>query len=76
MTDKKIFVGQYKKDKKTSNGIFIWPNDKKYKDSWLKGKYNGHGILIANCEKILCKWKNGQKLKWIEDTKENCTNST
>ena len=65
--DKKKYVGQYKYDKKSGYGVFVWPDGKKYEGSWHNGKQHGNGVMLANGEKKIGEWKNGQKMRWIDD---------
>ena len=38
---------EYVDDKKEGNGIFEWPNGRKYEGKWLEGKQHGEGIFIS-----------------------------
>jgi hypothetical protein len=70
--DQKKYIGQYSNDKKSGYGTFIWPDCKKYEGTWFNGKQNGYGILTSKGEKKYGEWKNGKKVRWIDD--ENMSN--
>jgi len=45
--DGRIYVGDYKNDKKHGTGIFKWPDGRQYDGEWKNGKQHGNGKYIG-----------------------------
>ena len=67
--DGRIYIGEYKEDKKDGEGEYEWPDGRKYKGSWKDGKQHGEGLFYIADKKIWKKgiWNNGKRIKWIDE---------
>lgn len=55
-------------DGQHGEGVFEWPDGRKYIGQWRKGKQHGRGTYItANGERKVGEWNEGKRVRWIED---------
>ena len=72
-TDGRIFMGNFKNDKKSGIGIYLWQDGRAYNGGWKDGKQHGVGFYMTvdqnNNKNIIKKgaWSNGKRKHWIED---------
>ena len=63
--DGKIYIGDYKDDKKEGFGIFRWPDGRQYEGQWKDGKQNGSGKLKdSDGKEYPGEWLDGKKI-WL-----------
>lgn len=48
-------------------GTFQWPDGVKYEGEWLDNQKHGTGTIYLGNKKRKGEWKNGQRVRWIED---------
>lgn len=67
----KKYIGCYVKDKKEGFGFYVWENPKKiFLGFWKGGKQHGVGKFLDEENSKYGVWKNGKRIKWIEDENE------
>ena len=45
--DGRLFVGEYRDDKKNGNGFYLWADGRAYNGEWQNGKQHGNGFYIV-----------------------------
>jgi hypothetical protein len=67
--DGRVYMGEYKNDKKDGYGEFEWADGRKYKGNWKNGKQHGEGEFFPSNGKNWKKgiWENGKRIKWIKE---------
>jgi len=69
--DGKKYIGFYKNDKKEGFGIYYWEVlNKIYIGFWKNGKQEGLGKYITQDKTILGLWRDGEKVKLLEDFRD------
>ena len=54
-------------DKKEGQGVFYWPDGRKYDGQWLNGKQDGVGVYsTANGKSRKGEWKDGKRIAWVD----------
>jgi len=54
-------------DKKEGQGVFYWPDGRKYDGQWLNGKQDGIGVYsTANGKSRKGEWKDGKRIAWVD----------
>lgn len=67
-TNGKKYIGFYKEDKKHGFGLYSWETPLKiFLGFWRNGKQHGVGKYIDRTKIAYGIWKNGMKLRWIEE---------
>jgi len=59
--DEKVYIGEYKSDKKCGCGVFIYSENRIYEGYWYDGKQHGFGVLRTKYDIEKCEWKSGKK---------------
>lgn len=55
-------------DKKEGEGVFNWPDGKKYDGEWKNSVQHGVGIYKnSKGETRKGEWKKGKRIRWIKD---------
>ena len=65
--DGRKYIGHYREDKKEGYGEYFWNDGKIYKGFWKSGYQDGYGKLIKNNEEKIGLWKNGKRIKWLNE---------
>jgi len=67
--DGRIYIGDYKEDKKDGEGEYNWPDGRIYKGRWKNGKQHGEGLFFCVKKNVWKKgiWENGKRIKWIDE---------
>ena len=55
-------------DKKEGQGVFTWPDGRKYDGHWKNGKQHGKGVYHSSKGEIkMGEWAEGKRLNWMDD---------
>ena len=54
-----MYYGDFIKDEREGNGIYIWENDEYYTGQWKNGSEYGKGILFYSNGNIQCEFWQG-----------------
>jgi hypothetical protein len=65
--DNKIFIGDYKNDKKEGKGKYYWTPDKYYDGEWLNGKQHGEGTIYNKGRMKRAQFRFGKLIKQYSD---------
>ena len=57
-------------DKKHGHGVYTWADGKRYDGMWENGRQHGEGKYISDDKVKLGIWKEGKRIKWLNDTEE------
>ena len=67
----KKYIGGYVKDKKEGFGFYVWEEPRKiFMGFWKGGKQHGVGKFLDEDKTKFGLWKNGKRIKWIEEEEE------
>jgi len=68
--DGRKYEGDYCMDKKHGHGVYTWADGKRYDGMWENGRQHGEGKYISDDKVKLGIWKEGKRIKWLNDTEE------